>query len=91
MLEKATLTGTREDGNIQFVHDTNGKRRRTSTKKWTEYMRTLGPKAKTENILITPPVDPQPDLSVQAKSGQEELNGILRLGNFFCCMMLQDY
>ena len=36
-----------------------------------------GAKAKTENILITLPVDPLPDLCMQAKAEQEELKGKL--------------
>ena len=71
------LTRLREDYMIQCVRDTTEKRKRTSTKRWVEYMRDLGAKAKTKNILITPPVDPPPDLCVQAKAGQEELKGEL--------------
>ena len=60
---------------------TTGKRRRTSTKKWMGYMKALGAKAKTENILITHLVDPRTHRCVQPKSEQEKLRSILRLGN----------
>ena len=72
--ESKILTQPREDGMIQCARGTI-EERKTPPKKWTE--RDLGAKAKIEYILITPPVDPQPDISVQTKAEQEELKGEL--------------
>ena len=71
------LTQMREDGMIHCAIDTTEKSTRTSTKGKTESKRDVCAKVKTEDVLITPPVDPPPDLCVQDKTEQEELKGKL--------------
>ena len=65
------LTRLREDSMIQCACDPPYERRRTEDEK------KIIAKAKTEDILIATPVDPLPDLCMQAKAEQEELNGKL--------------
>ena len=73
--EKNMLTLTKEHGMLQCTRDMTEKRNRTSTIKWEEYMRDIG--ARTENVVITTLACPQPDISVQAKTGQKDLKGKL--------------
>ena len=64
----------REDGSAR---DTTEKRIETSHKRWSEYMRDYGAEATTKHVLIMPAVSLLPNLCVQAKAGDKELNGKL--------------